>query len=73
LDYLASGAPASLNFTVAYSSERSIEDELARETSADIPTIIISYAAMFLYIAISLGSFKRPYLVYRHVKLLIYI
>lgn len=46
---------------IAFSSERSIEDELLRESQSDISTIIVSYMIMFVYIAISLGhvEFKR--------------
>ncbi|KAK0166490.1 hypothetical protein PV328_004905 [Microctonus aethiopoides] len=47
---------------VAFTSERSIEDELNRESQSDISTILVSYIIMFAYITISLGqmrSFKR--------------
>ncbi|EFA84746.1 Niemann-Pick C type protein [Heterostelium album PN500] len=44
-------------FSIAYSSERSVQDELAREGAADIPTIIISYSVMFVYISIALGRY----------------
>ncbi|XP_013884708.1 NPC intracellular cholesterol transporter 1 [Austrofundulus limnaeus] len=50
------------NLTIAFSSERSIEDELDRESNSDIKTIVISYAIMFIYISLSLGhihSFRR--------------
>ena len=40
---------------VAFYSERSIEDELARETSGDIKTIAVSYIIMFIYITFALG------------------
>lgn len=40
---------------VAFSSERSIQDELVNVSSAELPTIIISYCLMFLYIALALG------------------
>ncbi|XP_038664466.1 NPC intracellular cholesterol transporter 1 [Scyliorhinus canicula] len=46
------------NLTIAFSAERSIEDEINRESNSDINTIIISYAIMFLYISISLGHVK---------------
>jgi Niemann-Pick C1 protein len=49
-------------FDLAYSSERSIEDELARQSEADVVTIAISYLIMLVYITIALGkitSFKR--------------
>ncbi|KAF5295230.1 hypothetical protein FQR65_LT10514 [Abscondita terminalis] len=41
---------------VAFTSERSIEDELDRESQSDVITILISYIIMFAYIAISLGQ-----------------
>jgi len=41
---------------VAYNAERSIEDELDRESTSDVLTILISYLIMFAYIAISLGQ-----------------
>lgn len=41
---------------VAYSVEKSIEDELDRVSKAEIFTIAISYALMFIYIAFSLGK-----------------
>lgn len=50
------------NLTIAFSAERSIEDELDRESNSDISTIVISYAIMFLYISLALGhiqSFRR--------------
>ena len=48
--------------SVAYSAERSIEDELDRTSESDVSTIAISYCIMFAYIAIALGqarSFSR--------------
>ncbi|TNN25919.1 Niemann-Pick C1 protein [Liparis tanakae] len=50
------------NLTIAFSSERSIEDEINRESNSDISTIVISYAIMFVYISLALGhinSFRR--------------
>ncbi|CAG0917213.1 unnamed protein product [Notodromas monacha] len=41
---------------VAFRAERSIEDELGRQTEGDIPTVIISYCIMFLYITVTLGQ-----------------
>lgn len=41
---------------IAFNSERSIEDELERETSGDIVTIAVSYLIMFFYITFSLGQ-----------------
>lgn len=50
------------NLTIAFSAERSIEDEIERESNNDISTVLISYAIMFIYISLSLGhiySFRR--------------
>lgn len=44
------------NFQVTYSAERSVEDELARESKSDVLTISISYLIMFAYVAIALGQ-----------------
>lgn len=41
---------------VAFFSERSIEDELDRQSKSDIVTVVISYIIMFVYITISLGK-----------------
>ena len=41
---------------VAFSSERSIEDEIDRSSHSDVFTILISYVTMFLYISLSLGD-----------------
>ncbi|XP_043277996.1 NPC intracellular cholesterol transporter 1 homolog 1b-like [Venturia canescens] len=44
---------------IAYSAERSIEDELKRTSIAESRTMVISYLVMFVYIACALGKFKR--------------
>ncbi|CAG9824579.1 unnamed protein product [Phaedon cochleariae] len=41
---------------LAFTSERSIMDELDRESQSDVLTILISYLIMFVYIAVSLGQ-----------------
>ncbi|XP_056327122.1 NPC intracellular cholesterol transporter 1 [Danio aesculapii] len=43
------------NLTVSFSSERSIEDEIDRESNSDVSTIVISYIIMFVYISAALG------------------
>lgn len=45
----------SKHLDIAFTSERSIEDELNRESKSDISTILVSYLLMFVYIAVSLG------------------
>lgn len=44
---------------IAFNSERSIEDELDKETYGDIVTIAISYIIMFVYITFSLGQINK--------------
>ncbi|XP_068081512.1 NPC intracellular cholesterol transporter 1 homolog 1b isoform X2 [Anabrus simplex] len=43
--------------SVAFSAERSIQDELERESYAEVSTVVISYCIMFLYITVALGHF----------------
>ena len=43
---------------VGYAAERSIEDELDRQSQSDIFTILVSYFIMFAYIAFALGQFR---------------
>ncbi|XP_065352858.1 NPC intracellular cholesterol transporter 1 isoform X2 [Cloeon dipterum] len=43
---------------VAFTTERSIEDELERGSKSDVSTIIVSYCIMFMYIALALGQMK---------------
>ncbi|XP_037661477.1 NPC intracellular cholesterol transporter 1 [Choloepus didactylus] len=59
------------NLTISFTAERSIEDELDRESNSDIFTIIISYAIMFLYISVALGHIKscRRFLVDSKISL----
>lgn len=44
---------------IAFSSERSIEDEIERESNSDIMTILASYLIMFGYITLMLGQYRR--------------
>jgi Niemann-Pick C1 protein len=46
-------------FDVKYRAERSIEDEIERESKSDIKTVLISYMIMFLYIAVALGRIRN--------------
>ncbi|CAF3716387.1 unnamed protein product [Rotaria sp. Silwood1] len=46
-------------FNVKYRAERSIEDEIERESKSDIKTVVISYMIMFFYIAIALGRIRN--------------
>ncbi|KAK3917399.1 NPC intracellular cholesterol transporter 1 [Frankliniella fusca] len=44
------------HFDISFNAERSIEDELDKESTSDVRTIIVSYLIMFGYIAVSLGQ-----------------
>ncbi|XP_043226344.1 NPC intracellular cholesterol transporter 1-like [Amphibalanus amphitrite] len=46
------------NMDIAYYTERSIEDEIARESETDTVTVLISYIIMFIYISIALGQYN---------------
>ncbi|KAF4788828.1 Niemann-Pick C1 protein [Turdus rufiventris] len=46
------------NLTISFSAERSIEDEINRESNSDISVVLISYIVMFLYISIALGHIQ---------------
>jgi hypothetical protein len=43
---------------VYYTTERSIEDEIERESKADMKIIAISYVMMFFYLTITLGKYS---------------
>ncbi|CAH0550205.1 unnamed protein product [Brassicogethes aeneus] len=43
---------------IAFSAERSIQDEIARESMGEVSTVAISYLIMLLYIALALGKLK---------------
>lgn len=44
---------------LAYNAQVSVEAELSREGSADVPNIVASYCAMLLYVSLSLGYFRK--------------
>ncbi|KAF4076370.1 hypothetical protein AMELA_G00213600 [Ameiurus melas] len=46
------------DLVVSFNSERSIEDEINRESNGDIVTVLISYATMFVYISLALGDIR---------------
>eukprot|EP00744_Colponema_vietnamica_P003701 GILI01005628.1.p1 GENE.GILI01005628.1~~GILI01005628.1.p1 ORF type:complete len:950 (-),score=322.34 GILI01005628.1:302-3151(-) len=45
---------------VDFMAQRSIEDELMEENMQNAFVIVVSYGAMFVYIAVALGSFPHP-------------
>ncbi|XP_037082633.1 NPC intracellular cholesterol transporter 1-like [Pollicipes pollicipes] len=56
LDFI--GSYSHPNMDIAYMAERSIEDEIARESESDTSTVLISYLIMFAYISIALGQYN---------------
>lgn len=48
----------SLEMDFAYSAERSIEDGIEEISQAEVPTVVVSYVVMFIYIAIALGKIR---------------
>ncbi|OQV22774.1 Niemann-Pick C1 protein [Hypsibius exemplaris] len=46
------------NITISFMMERSIEDEIQRESEADVKTVFISYMVMFIYITLTLGQYS---------------
>ncbi|XP_017858960.1 PREDICTED: Niemann-Pick C1 protein [Drosophila arizonae] len=57
INYIKNNKSKSMD--IAFTSERSIEDELNRESQSDVMTILVSYIIMFIYIAISLGHVQE--------------
>jgi Niemann-Pick C1 protein len=48
--------PRSLGMNMAWSTEISLESEINKSTNTDFPIVVLSYLAMFLYVAINLGG-----------------
>lgn len=46
-------------FHVSFSAERSVEDEVDRESESNILTMALSYLVMFLYVSLALGRVSR--------------
>ena len=43
---------------IAFSAEMSLQNEISKESSAEVSTIAISYILMFIYVSFALGSYK---------------
>ncbi|CAH8338602.1 unnamed protein product [Eruca vesicaria subsp. sativa] len=59
------------NLTLSFSSESSIEEELKRESTADVITIAVSYLVMFVYISVTLGDAPQFYTFFISSKVLL--
>ncbi|XP_072764565.1 NPC intracellular cholesterol transporter 1 homolog 1b isoform X2 [Anoplolepis gracilipes] len=66
LDFMAkwndNGRPNFMD--VAWTTEKSIQDELDRSSKAEVVTIVISYLLMFVYVAFALGKIKISFVGY---------
>lgn len=58
-----------INMDFAFSAERSIQDGLQDISEAEVSTVLISYAVMFLYITIALGRIRSV----RYLMVSVYI
>lgn len=47
------------DMNIAFKAERSIEDELDRQSQSDIVTVAVSYLIMFIYILLALGDINH--------------
>jgi Niemann-Pick C1 protein len=47
-----------LKLKIAYTAERSVEDEIERESGTDVTTVLFSYVVMFCYVSFALGQFS---------------
>lgn len=46
------------HYWVSFISQRSIQDEIDRESGSDLFTVMISYSFMILYVSFSLGQYQ---------------
>lgn len=46
------------NMEISFFSERSVEDEIDRESHTNVLVVVFSYLAMFIYVALMLGNFR---------------
>lgn len=59
LDFMHNYTRDHPEFSIAYKAERSIEDELDRQSQSDIVTVAVSYLIMFIYILLALGDINN--------------
>ncbi|XP_015795177.1 NPC intracellular cholesterol transporter 1-like [Tetranychus urticae] len=70
LDYLHSFNHTRFpDFDIAYFSERSVQDEINRQSLYDVSTIIASYLVMFAYVSLTLGRISRKSDFFVHSKI----
>ncbi|KAL0949555.1 hypothetical protein HGRIS_009604 [Hohenbuehelia grisea] len=56
LQELSERAPREAQIHLAFSTEISLEEELNKSTNMDIRIVVLSYLAMFFYVALTLGN-----------------
>ncbi|KAI1724282.1 patched family domain-containing protein [Ditylenchus destructor] len=45
-------------FTISFMAERSLQDEIKRQSTSDALTVVLSYVFMFVYVAFALGQYQ---------------
>jgi len=60
LDFMHNYTTKHPELDIAFKAERSIEDELDRQSQSDIVTVAVSYLIMFIYILLALGDINHP-------------
>ncbi|TFK76143.1 multidrug efflux transporter AcrB transmembrane domain-containing protein [Pluteus cervinus] len=53
---LSQRAPLEAGLTISFSTGVSLEEEINKSTNTDVRIVVLSYLAMFFYVALSLGS-----------------
>ena len=56
LEDLSSKAPLEAGIEIAWSTGISLEEEINKSTNTDIKIVVLSYVAMFFYVALTLGN-----------------
>ena len=59
LNFMHNYSASNPNVSIAFKAERSIEDELDRQSQSDIVTVAVSYLIMFIYILLALGDINH--------------
>ena len=59
LEYMHNYSRLHPELDIAFKAERSIEDELNRQSQSDIVTVAVSYLIMFIYILLALGDINH--------------
>lgn len=56
LERLSADAPSDAGLNIAFSTGVSLEEEIGKSSNTDVTIVVLSYVAMFFYIALTLGN-----------------